>query len=87
MSDYFPPQMVAAGIRSLLGAALLFGLTTMGTYQLNQSWSDAMITGGVAALTNIAMRFGIEGAWDSHRNAIGDVQKGDVGAELPARSF
>ena len=87
MSDYFPPALVAAGIRAVLGGLLLFGLTTLGTYQVIEDWQDAAIAGAVAALTNLAMRFGVEGAYDAHRNAVGDVQKGDVGAELPARTF
>lgn len=87
MTEVFPPQLVAAFIRSVLGGALLFGLTTLGTFQVVNSWVDAAIAGGVAALTNLAMRFGVEGMYDSHRNAIGNVQKGDVGAELPARQF
>ena len=87
MSNYFPPALVAAGIRAVFGGVLLFGLTALGTFQVVSNWTDALIAGGVAALTNLAMRFGVEGMYDSHRNAIGNVQKGDVGAELPARQF
>lgn len=80
MNQYFPPQLVAAFIRATLGGALLFGLTALGTFQVVSNWTDALIAGGVAALTNLAMRFGVEGMYDSHRNAVGNIKAGDVGA-------
>ena len=87
MTQFFPPQLVAAFIRSMLGGTLLFGLTALGGSQYSNDWAQAVIAGGIAALTNVGMRFGVEGIYDSHRNAIGDVQRGDVGATLPARKF
>ena len=87
MNDVFPPQLIAAFIRSMLGGGLVFGLTALGGYQYSNDWAQATVAGGIAALTNVGMRFGVEGIYDSHRNAIGDVQRGDVGATLPARNF
>ena len=94
MSEYFPPQMLAAAIRGVIGALLLFGSVTLSTYQAalvldasSASWTLALIGGGSAALTYLIVRTGGEGTYDSHRNAIGDVQRGDVGATLPARKF
>ena len=94
MSNYFPPALVAAAIRSVIGSLVLFGTTTLGSYQLAllsdsipESWTLALVAGGIAGLTNLSVRGLGEGSYDSHRNAIGNVQKGDVGAELPARQF
>ena len=94
LSSYFPPQLVAAAIRSVISSLVLFGTVTLGSYQLAAltesiptNWTLALVSGGIAALTNLGARGIGEGTYDSHRNAIGDVQRGDVGATLPAREF
>lgn len=73
-------QIIAASIRGLYGAAVSGLLTLLLAYQTSDSWPTAGVAGGVAALTYLAARGGVEGAIDSHRNATGNVTPADVGA-------
>lgn len=71
--------MATAVLRGVYAALLVFALTTLTTYQAVQSWEDALIAGGVAALGILVARAGIEGLHDQHRAATGKVKPGDVG--------
>lgn len=74
MSDVFG----AAFLRAILLGVLTGGVTTLTSRQQDMSWEDALIAGAIVLLTTIIARGGLEGSYDSHRAAEGNLNKGDV---------
>ena len=76
----------AIGTAILRGAYLAFGsgfLTFLTTWTATDELKAPIIAGGVAALTALGFRGGIEGTFDQKRNATGNVSSSDVGQPGP----
>ena len=61
------PFAVAA-FRGILSAIVTGGIALLSTYQVTNSWSDAAVVGGLAFLTTIGARVGVEGTIDQKRS-------------------
>lgn len=84
-------QFKAAFTRALLGAIVIFALTFLTALQTEEPArrrararqrpvAASAINAGIAALTYLVTRGGIEGGYDRHRDANNRVKPGDVGA-------
>jgi hypothetical protein len=76
-------QLKAALLRALMIAGPLGALAVLGALQAGQGWQGALIAGGIGFFGPIVARGLLEGGWDSHRAATGNVKPGDVGALPP----
>jgi hypothetical protein len=72
------PVLDAATRRAIMGALIVGLLTFFSILIQTDDWKMIVSIVGTAALTNFAVRAGIEGVYDTHRAIDGDVNKGDV---------
>jgi hypothetical protein len=77
-------QFKAALIRGVIISLITAGATLFASLADTSSWSSAFIAAGAAFFSAMAVRVGGEGAYDTNRNARGDVRAGDVGAAAAA---
>ena len=63
----FSAPFGVAFIRGVYSAAVVFGITLLTTYSVSSSWSDALVVGGIAGLTTLGARTGVEGVVDQRR--------------------
>lgn len=69
MSNYLSPEMVTAGVRGVLGGLVTFGIVTLTTAQASVGWEPSIIAGGIAGLSYLGLRLGIEGPYDARQRA------------------
>jgi hypothetical protein len=77
------PQMSAALILAAWTAVPSAILVALATWSQTDSLKLIIIAGVTALVTPFATRGAGEGAFDSHREAVGDVEASDVGAHSP----
>jgi hypothetical protein len=73
----------AATKRAIMGAIIVGLLTFFAILVQTDDWKVIVSVVGTAALTNFAVRAGIEGVYDSQRAINGDVNRGDVPEASP----
>lgn len=66
---------ILRGLYLAVGSGLAVFLSVM---QTTDDTKAAAIAGGLSALFALGFRGGVEGTFDQHRNAIGDVKGSDV---------
>ena len=71
--------MTTALLRGLYQAIGAFALVFLSTWATTDEIKAPVIAGGIAALSALGFRAGVEGAYDAKRAARGDVRPGDVG--------
>lgn len=69
---------VTAMVRAAYAAIITGAIAGLTASQSGSADRDAILTGVLAALSVLAMRGGLEGAFDARRNAAGDVRRSDV---------
>jgi len=71
--------MATAILRSVYLAAGSGALVFLTTYAAVDDLRGAILSGGIAALSALGFRGGLEGRYDARRQASGNVKPGDVG--------
>ena len=56
--------IIIATVRGVVSAVIIFGSTALGTFQATGDWTQAIVAGGIAGLTVLATRVGVEGTID-----------------------
>ena len=77
------PVLDAATMRALLSSVIVGLLTFFGLLVQTDDWKVIISVVGTAALTNFAMRAGVEGVYDSNRAKMGNANAGDVPVASP----
>ncbi len=71
-------QYKAALVRALYGGLILAGVALFAELGMGGNWQSGAIKAGAAFFGYLALRGGIEGEYDTHRNRRGIVLPGDV---------
>lgn len=76
------PQTRAALIRGAYLAVGTFLSAFLSALLMDSDVNRAAIVAGVTALGVLGFRGGVEGAYDAHRQKVGDVHESDVGVTV-----
>ncbi len=71
-------QYKAALVRAMYGGLILAGVALFAELGMGGNWQSGAIKAGAAFFGYLALRGGIEGEYDTHRNRRGIVLPGDV---------
>lgn len=77
------PQQKEAYLRGALTAIGVFLMTLLGQLYIDAETDKALMLSGIAALTSLGVRGGVEGVYDAARAKKGEVRASDVGASRP----